>query len=110
MLKGIIAIVLKPQYIFDYSGLYITFFIIGFLADIAMTIICYMCIFKQKYIELSRFGGYNRRIKYTKGALVMRIEITPFGLFNRAAADGGIFQAEIIDFLVAGTVPRGRRP
>lgn len=51
LILGILALILKPQYIFNYSGIYQIFFVLGFIVDIVMIIFCYMLIFKQKYIK-----------------------------------------------------------
>ena len=51
IILAIAVIVLKPEYVFNYSEIYIFFFILGFIVDIGMTTICYMMIFKQKYIK-----------------------------------------------------------
>ena len=48
---GVLALIFKPEYIFDYSVIYIVFFILGFLVDITMIIICSMLIFKQKNVK-----------------------------------------------------------
>ncbi len=51
LVLGLLSIVLKPQYIFNYSSIYLAFFIVGFLVDIFMCVICFMLIFKQKYVK-----------------------------------------------------------
>lgn len=51
IILGVFALLLKPGYIFNYSIIYIIFFILGFLVDIAMIIICSMLIFKQENVK-----------------------------------------------------------
>lgn len=51
LILGVFAIILKPEYIFNYSSIYMIFFVLGFIVDIIMCIICYMLIFKQKYVK-----------------------------------------------------------
>ena len=51
VILAIIALVFKPQYIFNYNNIYMFFFIISFLGNILLIIICYMLMFKQKYIK-----------------------------------------------------------
>lgn len=51
VILAIIALVFKPQYIFNYNSIYRTFFIISFLGNILLIILCYMLMCKQKYIK-----------------------------------------------------------
>lgn len=51
LILGIFALFLKPEYIFNYSSIYIIFFVFGFLVDIFMCIACFMLIFKQEYVK-----------------------------------------------------------
>lgn len=51
IILGIFAIILKSEYIFNYSSIYIIFFILGLLVDFAMCIICFMLIFKQNIVK-----------------------------------------------------------
>ena len=71
IILGVLALYFRPEYIFDYSIIYIVFFVIGALVDIAMIIICYMLLFKQKNVKaiinwLKRIGN---KIKFIKSSV-----------------------------------------
>lgn len=68
LILGIFVLIFKSNYVFDYSGIYIFFFILGFIVDIITTVICYMLIFKQKYIKgiIEWFKKIGSKIKFLK--------------------------------------------
>ncbi len=49
---GIVALIFKSNYIFSSRPIYIVFFILGFLTDLFVAIICLLLVFKQKLIKL----------------------------------------------------------
>ena len=72
ILLGIIALIFKPQYIFNYNSIYIVFFIISLLGNVLLVIVCYMLMFKQRYIKRilniilkigSKFKIFEKRVK-----------------------------------------------
>lgn len=68
IILGIIVVVFKSEYIFNYSTIYGLFFILGFIVDVVVSVICYMLIFKQKYIKkiIKWIKNLGNRIKILK--------------------------------------------
>lgn len=53
LILGIIVLVFNNGYVFSNKFIYIFFFILGFIVDLLIVVICYFLIFKQKLIRKS---------------------------------------------------------
>ena len=68
LILGILALVFESDYIFSNGGIYILFFILGFIVDLAMIILCLYLVFKKDLISkvLTKLISFAKRFKIFK--------------------------------------------
>jgi uncharacterized membrane protein YbhN (UPF0104 family) len=85
MILGIIALIFKSSYVFSNGTIYIIFFVLGFILDLAMVVLCLYLVFKQDLISkiLTKILDIARRLRIFK----KKVEATDVDVISRRYKD-----------------------